>query len=178
MHAVIEAEVGRAPVTGNDGGVDELEGLILRMSVGTRDGDVDDDIKEALAGLQLAPGANPSAGTMEAVDKWLSVEEDEEVSEAIVADMIEDLTNEYLVEMNSDDDIDEIEQGEAGQSSAAAPPPPPPYAQVAEHFFSLEDIAEQCGMSETSHHLRKAKLAWMSAHGTRATKQTCIRDYL
>eukprot|EP00903_Cladosiphon_okamuranus_P018816 g17307.t1 len=43
--------------------------------------------------------------------------------------MIEDLSNEDLVEMNSDEDVDEIEQGEAGQSSAAAPPPAPPYAQ-------------------------------------------------
>ena len=29
-----------------------------------------------------------------------------------------------------------------------------------------------------THHLRKAKLAWMSAFGERETKQTCMRDYM
>ena len=47
---------------------------------------------------------------------------------------------------------------------------------VAEHFCELDDTAEKCGMSEVSYHLRKAKLAWMSAFGGRETKQTCMRD--
>ena len=46
---------------------------------------------------------------------------------------------------------------------------------AAEHFCELEDTAETCGMSEVSYHLRKAKLAWMSAYGSRETKQTCMR---
>ena len=33
-------------------------------------------------------------------------------------------------------------------------------------------------MSEVSHHLRKAKLAWISAFGERETRQTCMRDYI
>ena len=78
----------------------------------------------------------------------------------------------------SDDDVDEAEQGEAGQSSGAAAPPPPAYSGVAEHFCELEDNAETCGMSEVSYHLRKAKLAWMSAYGSKETKQTCMRDFL
>ena len=56
-------------------------------------------------------------------------------------------------------------------------PPPPPYGGVAEHFCELEDTAEKCGMSEVSYHLRKAKLAWMSAFGERENKQTCMRLY-
>ena len=67
---------------------------------------------------------------------------------------------------------------EAGQSSGAAAPPPPAYSGVAEHFCELEDTAETCGMSEVSYHLRKAKLAWRSAYGSRETKQTCMRDFL
>ena len=49
---------------------------------------------------------------------------------------------------------------------------------AAEHLCELEDTAETCGMSEVSYHLRKAKLAWMIAHGSRETKQTCMRDFL
>ena len=48
---------------------------------------------------------------------------------------------------------------------------------AAEHFCELEDTAETCGMSEVSYHLCKAKLAWMSAYGSRETKQTCMRDF-
>ena len=42
------------------------------------------------------------------------------------------------------------------------------------HFCELGDTAETCGMSEVSYHLRKAKLGWMIAYGSRETKQTCM----
>ena len=31
-------------------------------------------------------------------------------------------------------------------------------------------------MPDVSYHLQKAKLAWMSNHGSKEAKQTCIRD--
>ena len=80
------------------------------------------------------------AGSMEAVETWLSVEENEEVANAIVGNMVEDLCN------------DHVAQGGAGQSSGAAAPPPPPYGGVAEHFCELEDTTEKCGMSECGQH--------------------------
>ena len=83
-----------------------------------------------------------------------------------------------VLDLVSDDDVDEAEQGETGQSSGASAPPPLAYTGVAEHFCELEDTAETCGMSELSYHLRKAKLAWMSAYGSKETKQTCMRDFL
>lgn len=78
--------------------------------------------KDALAVLQLTPGGSPSAATMETVDKWLSLEENEEVSETIVADMVEDLCDDHVVEMNSDDDVDQIEQGKEGRFSVGSAP--------------------------------------------------------
>ena len=73
------------------------------------------------------------------------------------------------LDLVSNDDVYEAERGEAGQSSGAAAPPPPAYSGVAEHFCELEDTAETCGI-EVCYHLRKAKLAWMTAHGSRETK--------
>ena len=101
---------------------------------------------------------------MDAMERWLSVEENEELAKGIAADMVEDLCDENLVQLDliSDDDVDETEQGEAGQSSGAAAPPPPPYGGVAEHFCELENSAEKCGMSEVSYHLRKACLLYTS----------------
>ena len=92
------------------------------------------------------------AGSMEAVETWLSVEENEEVASAIVGDMVEDLCIENVLQMDasSDDEVDHVAQGGAGQSSGAAAPPPPPYGRVAEHLCELEDTAEKCGMSEVS----------------------------
>ena len=104
-----------------------------------------------------------------------------EVAEAIVTEMVEDLCDENLVGMDlssDDEDDDLVELRQSGQSAAAAAPAPPPYANVANHFGELEDTAEKCRMSEVSFHLRKAKLAWMSAYGSRETKQTCMSDFL
>ena len=151
-HAEIDAVVGRTKPTGNSKEVDELESLVSRKSVGAKVEDVDEDISLALGGLELSPGPKPHAGSMDAVERWLSVEENEEVAKGIVADMVEDLCDENLVQLDlvSDDDVDEAEQGEAGQSSGAAAPPSPAYSRVAEHFGELEDTAETCGMSEVS----------------------------
>lgn len=85
MYADIDAEIGRTKDTGKQDGVYELESLVSRMSVGTKGGDVDEDIADALSGLGLAPAAKPTAAAMETVDRWPSVEENEEVAEAIVA---------------------------------------------------------------------------------------------
>ena len=107
MHAEIDAEVGRTKATGNSKEVDELESLVSRMSVGAKGGDVDEYISLALRGLGLSPGAKPH-GSMDAVERWLSVEENEEVDKGIVADMVEDLCDENLAQLDlvSDDDVD------------------------------------------------------------------------
>lgn len=39
-------------------------------------------------------------------------------------------------------------------------------------------MAEQCGMQEVSHYLRKAKLAWPSFVGSRKTKQVDTRSFM
>ena len=87
MHAEIDADFGRTKATGNSKEVDELESLFSRMSVGAKGGDVDEDISLALGGLGLSPVAKPHAGSMDAVERWLSVEENEEVAKGIVADI-------------------------------------------------------------------------------------------
>ena len=77
MHPEIDAEVGRTKATGNSKEVDELESLVSRMSVVAKGGDVDGDISLALEGLGLSPEAKPHAGSMDAVERWLSVKENE-----------------------------------------------------------------------------------------------------
>jgi len=73
---------------------------------------------------------------MAEVERLLSVEENDDVAKTMVGDMMEDLADENLTDATdvfSDDDVNEVEQGEANQSSGAAnPPPPPPHRGVAE----------------------------------------------
>ena len=54
------------------------------------------------------------------------------VASAIVGDMVEDLCNENVLQMDasSDDEVDHVSQGGAGQYSGAAAPPPPPYLSL------------------------------------------------
>lgn len=118
---------------------------------------------------------------MAAVETWTGVEENEDVAGAIIADMTEDIYDESIVQMDvgsDDSEVDEAGPGKTRQSPGAAVLRPPPYVDVADHFCELEDVAEKCDMPDVSYHLSKVKLAWISNHGSREAKQTCMmRDF-
>ena len=56
-----------------------------------KDGNADADISEALKGVGLEPGSDPTQATMDAVEAWCGMEDDDTLKEALVADAREDL---------------------------------------------------------------------------------------
>lgn len=184
LPAVVQADpdqdVGKATAEHKDT-LYELAGLVQRLSLGAEGRFLDDDICEALGGLGLAPGARPSQASMAVVLAWTGVEEIKDVALAMVEDLKEDFFAELFAPPGSDSDDGDanptpVVQGGASSADSSpfvkpfVLPRPPPYADVADDFGSLEEIAEKCHMPTVSYYLRKAKLAWMSDFGARKSK--------
>lgn len=156
----------------------ELAVLVQRLSLAAVGQTPDDDICDALFGLGLAPGTYPSQASIDAAEAWIGVEENKHVALAVVEDLKDDLCLELFAPMAGDCDDDdsnlagvEGEAPEGGKDRSAQPgaglPRPPPYADVADGFGKLEEVAERYHMLTVSYYLRKAKLAWMTEVGSR-----------
>ncbi|CAB1098201.1 unnamed protein product [Ectocarpus sp. CCAP 1310/34] len=55
---------------------------------------------------------------------------------------------------------------------------PRPYAALSSHFGALETAAEGSGNRDAAFHLQKAKMAMIAAHGSKAARQTDMRQFL
>lgn len=70
----------------------------------------------------------------------------------------------------------------AGNDEASEEPSsytaPPPYAALSSHFGALEAAAEGSGNHDAAFHIQKAKMAMIAAHGSKATRQTDMRQFL
>lgn len=172
MQADLDQDVGNN-IPNNEESLQELTDLVRRLSLVAKKTTLDEDLGEALKGLGLAPGATPTRASMEAVQTWLGVEEEEDVAEAIIAYLKDDLCEESLAhlninQLNIDSDADEADSSAGDEGQCTQPlvaPRPPPYADVSRQFGDLEKMAERCSMAGVAYHLRKAKLAWMSEAG-------------
>ncbi|CAM9557792.1 unnamed protein product [Choristocarpus tenellus] len=89
-----------------------------------------------------------------------------------------------FAESSGDEDNDGFMGGDSasgtvrkGTASSVFSIPPLWYSQVVDEFATLETTAEECSMNGVLYHLRKAKLAWLSAIGARSIKQQDIRDF-
>ena len=157
----------------------ELAVLVQRLSLGAVGKTPDDDICDALYGLGLVPGAYPSQASIDAAEAWIGVEEKKHVAFAVVEDLKDDICLELFAPLAVDlDDDDTTPAGVQGGASSAGGkdrstkpgavlPRPPRYANVADDFGKLEEVAERCRMPTVSYYLRKAKLAWMTEVGSR-----------
>ncbi|CAB1108038.1 unnamed protein product [Ectocarpus sp. CCAP 1310/34] len=53
---------------------------------------------------------------------------------------------------------------------------PPPYAALSSHFGALETAPEGSGNRDAAFHLQKAEMAMIAAHGSKAARQTDMRQ--
>ena len=137
------------------------------------------DVVQVLETLRVTSGERANTAAVKGAHDWATVEDQEDVAEAVGLDVVEEMT-EYLnetcdeeVEKNVSDD--ENEEGEDDSGGRAVPPP---YAELSSHLRALESVAEKCGMKEaTHHHLQKAKMAMIHAHASRPARRTDSRAF-
>lgn len=160
---------------GNDEGVDELVTALSRLSYGARKLAIDDDLGDALASLNISPGQKPSQESLNKAMAWVSLEDDDDFITATRRDVQGELLEGVFED--EDDANDDLGSTGCGPDKSAIGPAPAPYAEVADMFGDLEARAETSAMQDVSFHLRKAKMAWMSAYESRKARQGDIRDF-
>ena len=133
------------------------------------------DVVQVLENLRVTPGERANTAAVKGVHDWATIEDQEDVAEAVGVDGVEEIT-EYLnvmcdeaVEKNVSDD--EKEEGEDDLGRRAVPPP---YAELSSHFHAMESVAKKRGVKEAAHHLQKAQMAVVHAHASRPERQTHI----
>ncbi|CAB1096174.1 unnamed protein product [Ectocarpus sp. CCAP 1310/34] len=145
---------------------------------------VDEEISELLAELNIEPEKPVAGEALAAIQGWATIEDDEEVVEALRLDAVADMTA-LLAGTNlstgGDDEEDEQDQGGGGENTGRerrAPRAPPGYEELPSHFGALELAAEDNGNGDAAFYRTKAKMSMIAAHSARRERQTGIRGFV
>ena len=142
-----------------------------------------DRFAEILKKLQLdAPAGSDIADELigveiNDVERWVEVEEDGEVREALVNDVLEGLEKVRILESGVPSSAGKLEhRGNAEDRVEEVPLP----SEVQRAFREVEDLAQRTGVLDATDGLRKAKRALIDAFGEqnkRRRTQTMIHEF-
>ncbi|CAB1103823.1 unnamed protein product [Ectocarpus sp. CCAP 1310/34] len=145
---------------------------------------VDEEISELLAELNIEPGKPVAGEAVAAIQGWATIEDEEEVVEALRLDAVEDMTA-LLAGTNlstgGDDEEEGQDQGGGGENMGRerrAPRAPPGYEELSLHFGALAVAAEDSGNGDAAFYPTKAKMSMIAAHSARRVRQTDIRGFV
>lgn len=121
----------------------------------------------------MVPGKPASKAAIVSMKAWAGLEEQEEISHALLLDaqdvLTEKVNNTYVAEDNPSDDEQEPEDNDDVESTGAAEGggmPPPPFAALSSFFGPLEQYAASCGNYEAGNFLRKARMSFLAAYAS------------
>lgn len=159
-----------------------LNTLISRAHEGAKQGSTNiAECSDLLANLDISPGNPASDAAIKAVYTWVSLEDQDDIVEAIRADAEEDmvalLAGMALNGGGSDEDEEEDDNDDQGTGRGVGPPPA--YSGLSSHFGVLEKAAADSGNGDAVFHLQRAKMAMIAAHASKPTRQadTCGNLY-
>ena len=141
---------------------------------------VDDEISELLAELDIEPGKSIEGGALSAIQGWATIEDDDEVTEALQLDaadeMAEMLAGTYVSPGCQEED--EEESGGGDENTGRERRAPPAYDELSSHFGALEAAAEKSGNGNAAFYLTKAKMAMIAAHSAKRARQADLREFV
>ncbi|CAB1099057.1 unnamed protein product [Ectocarpus sp. CCAP 1310/34] len=142
-------------------------------------GIVDEEISELFAELDIEPGKPVEEEAVSAIRGWATIEDDEEVTEALRLDAADEMA-ELLAGMQvttGGDEEDEVE-GSDDDNSGPERRAPPDYTELSPHFSVLEAAADESGNADAAFFLTKAKMAMIAAHSARRVRQADMREFV
>ncbi|CAB1110321.1 unnamed protein product [Ectocarpus sp. CCAP 1310/34] len=139
----------------------------------------DEDIAELIAELRIEPGKPLLEEAVNAIQGWATIEDDDEVVEALREDTVEDMTAQLAGTRVSTGREEEDEEEDSGDDNTGlARRVPPAYGELSSHFGVLEAAAEESGNGDAALYLAKAKMAMIAAHSKRRVRQADMREFV
>lgn len=186
MAAELTKQHGKAQVDIAEPDLKALTETVNTLSTSVSDaqqqgsGVVDDEIAELLAELNIEPGKPLGGQAVSALQEWGTIEDDDEVVEALRLDAADDMTALLAGARISSgyDEDDETEDGGGGENTGRERRAPPAYGELSAHFGVLESAADESGNGDAAFHLQKAKMAMIAAHAAKGVRQTDMREFV
>ena len=139
----------------------------------------DKDIAELMAALRIELGKPIVGEAVNAIQGWATIEDDDQVVEALRQDAVDDRTAQLAGTRVSTGREEEDEQEDSGdENTGLARRAPPAYGEISSHFGVLEAAAEEIGNGDAALHLAKAIMAMITAHSARRVRQADMREFV
>ena len=138
----------------------------------------DMEIVDLLANLDITPGETAAETSVQAAQRWASIEDEEDIIEAQRLDQADSVTrvlNGLSVDWEDSSDSED-EEGDDGNTRGGGAEPPS-YAEVSQHFAPLESYAAASGLNEAGYFLQRARMLMIEAHVSKPSRQTDVRAY-
>ena len=141
---------------------------------------VDDEIAELLAELNIEPGKPLGGEAVSAIQGWATIEDDDEVVEALRLDAVDEMAALLAGTHVSSgcEEEDEAEDGGGDQNTGRERRAPPAYDELSPHFGVLEAAAEESDNGDAAFYLTKAKMAMIAAHSAKRVRQADMREFV
>ena len=118
---------------------------------------VDDEISELLVELDIEPGKPVAEETVNAIHGCVTIEDDDDVVEALRLDTVDDMAT-LLAGTHvstSGEEKNREEEGGGDENTARARRAPPAYDELSSHFGVLEAAAEESGNRDVTFYLKR-----------------------
>ena len=136
------------------------------------------EVIDLLAHLDITPGGHADESAKQKEQEWATIEDQENVVEAMKSDDAEDLTKALVgIHMEEEKSSDGEEDGSDDGSAGGGGSEPPSYADLSQHFGTLEKYASGCGLTEASYFLKKARMVMIEAHASKPARQADGREF-
>ena len=141
---------------------------------------VDDEISELLAELDIEPEKPVAEEAVNAIHGWATIEDDDEVVEALRLDTVDDmaalLAGTHVSTGGKEKDGEE--KGGGDENTGRERRTPPAYDGLSFHFGVLEAAAEESGNRDAAFYLTKAKMAMIAAHSAKRVRQADMKEFV
>ena len=138
----------------------------------------DTEIIDLLANLNITPGGHADESAKQKAQEWTTIENQEDVVEAMKSDAVDDLTNTLAgTHMEEEESSDGVEDDSDNGRTRGGGSEPPSYADLSQHLGTLETYASGCGFRAAGYFLKKARMVMIKAHASKSARQADIKEF-
>ena len=181
--ASLDVAHGKSRASVKDPAVDGLFKTLNTVSVRVHEAQeegspvTDTEIIDLLANLDITPWGHADESAEQKAQEWATIEDQEDIVKAMKSDDAKDLTKALAcIPVEEEESSDGEDDGSDDRSTGGGGSEPPSYADLSQHFGTLEKYASGCGLTETNYFLKKARMVMVEAHASKPARQADVRE--